>query len=177
MGTKRTTKEGSVMNGWTKESVLRKCAEIRAMARVMFEEDGACGVVTFFFASREGSNGLVEVPQRVGMGKDEYAFMLRMVGADPDVSGSLVLFEGWHADLGRNPSAKEIARWAGRIHEHPNRQESVCTILDHQRAGKASWRAEITRDSEDRATLAPWREEPQVAEERGRFVGLVPATN
>jgi len=164
------------MNGWTTDEVFARCVALRAMARRSFEEDGFHGVITLFFASREGRNGVIAVPQMCGIGKDEYALTLRMVGADPDVSGSVILFEGWHAELGQ-ADAKEIARWAGRISEHPNRTESVCMILDHQRAGKHSWRAEITRDADGRPTLGEWREEARPLEERGRFVGLVPGVN
>ncbi len=105
------------------------------------------------------------------LGRDEHAACLAMIARDMakfcEACGFLLMMDAWF--LYREASRAELPL-QGQVKDQLDRREGVFVLLEHEKAGRRVWTAEISRDP---LRLGDWLELPP---HEGRFKGIIPGT-
>ncbi len=189
---------------WTAAEVLEMAEQIRGHARDVFLSKGEHRPVSFLFTTKNPDTGapeksMAQVPvfgKFDGPEKDAYSGALRALAEKFGAVGIIFISEAWFvkSEVDKNQDMKkqaddQVDEWAGRLHEHPDRVETLFLICEHSRFGSIMWTAEITRpggDPKAKPDLKEWvgetenfgKEEGKPGGgfriQQGRFVHLLP---
>lgn len=103
-------------------------------------------------------------------GKAIFAASLRLIAHASKATGVIFITEMWALP---KATSEDVKKWAGRIHQHPERVEVLYMSIEHTRFGEKSWTAEIKRLQDEKPLLQPWVEQTWT-KSAGRFTHLLP---
>lgn len=106
--------------------------------------------------------------------KDLFTDKVARTAKQTSAAGVILALETWQVTADPN---EDVSQWAGRVHEHPRREECIYVSLETSRRGTRTWRAIITRSSDDSPTLGPWEGGEFLKSVTGRFTHLLPECN
>ena len=185
---------------WTKEEVLERVEYYKQFARDTFLRDGNHITISFLFTTKnletgEDGKSMEMVPLLGGFtseeSKDAYSQLIRFMAHALNGVGIIFISEAWLLKtMAQEGLTIEQAsrKYAGKVHEHPDRVEVLWVICEHVRFGTLTWMAEILRPNgpDQPAGLGPWQGSEQFRNDsggplkgppqhRGRFMHLLPA--
>lgn len=183
------------MRTLSETEVKKYSEEILEKIRSIFEKDHQLRPVSILMATVDPrTNEKLEEPQTIiilaqSMANEEekigYSNFIREISARSESIFVVFATEAWSVvSSTKEPLAEDtLKKYAGRLNEHPSRQEIVMVTLDLALGGSSMWIAEIKRDGANTPTLGPWKNMMSNKESaEGKFANLaaiktVPSSN
>ena len=106
--------------------------------------------------------------------KDLFTAKVARTAKQTSAAGVILALETWQVTAEPN---EDVSQWAGRVQVYRLREEGISGSLETSRRGTRTWRAIITRSSDDSPTLGPWEGGEFLKSVTGRFTHLLPECN
>jgi hypothetical protein len=179
---------------WTTERINEIVTELREHAREQLRRSGKVRPIAFLFCTRmpDGTpcrHFVPIVPETFGSGASKGAFAeaIAMTAEAMQAIALLFISEVWLLPpqaLKPGETMDQVSRrWAGRVHQAPDREEAIAATFESHRHGIDQRYARITRDLKGRPTAGEYQQpsdfwnlpgEARLDRFAGRFVNLLP---